>query len=132
MRALIVLFFLVLTGCIATSSLTVMPLYGTGGPYKGTAQGSGSGAFKLDIDGKLYEGQWALVGSGSIGVASLTGPDVRALGYSASASPGTGIANARASDGSIIRCEFTFSSWSNSGFGVCEDSDGRGFDLFIN
>jgi hypothetical protein len=36
-----------------------------------------------------------------------------------------------ASDGSTLRCTFTFSEWNLKGVGVCQDNRGETYDLQI-
>jgi len=129
MRQTIVLALLLISGC--SSSLTAIPREGSGGPYKGVATGSGSGDFSLEIDGTLYAGQWSWAGSGSLGLLNTYDTTTPTTGFSAGASASPGLAIASSPDGERLRCEFIFSEWTGTGFGVCKDSADRQHDLFI-
>ena len=121
MRYALLAVLLVLAGC--TNTLTAIPREGQGGPYKGLLIGEGSGDFTLTIEEKTYNGRWSWAGSGSFGMFSSYG-----IAAGASASPGIAIATSE--DGSRLRCEFVYSEWTATGFGICKDQE-RSYDLLI-
>lgn len=114
MRFLVaLLLLLLLVGCTSSSSITAAPLDGNGGPYYGTVENSKKGKFKLDVDGKLYQGYW------NLGLGTTDGVP-------------TGIGGASTSDGSKMTCVFQHPDrWSAAGTGICTDNGGRVFTLVI-
>jgi hypothetical protein len=123
-------FVSLLGGCAHV--ITVTPLDG-GIPGHGTAPPTivrNDGMLTILLDGKSYEGEYVYVPEGGfVGVGSgFYSGSVAVLGSPMS---GGGRANLRASDGSTLRCEFHYSSFSATGIGGCEDGKGRKFDMTI-
>ena len=83
---------------------------------KATSNGHGSGTLEAVLDGKGFEGTWVSTNeSGAIGSVAYQSNDHH------------GIANAKAADGSTVRCEFVFGG--SAGYGSCQDNMGRLYDL---
>jgi hypothetical protein len=105
-----------------------------------TATGTASEANKtveITLRGKIYKGHYTFVEQGfstfttgyaTSGTRSAWGNGV---GYAA-ASAGQGNILARASDGSGLRCNFSFSNSSYSGMGECQDDQGGIWDMQIS
>jgi NADPH2:quinone reductase len=100
--------------------------------------GHPAGDFSIVLKGKNYVGRWIYVANGgamTIGTATgISGYHVTTATGLALAAPthGDGSVIAAASDGSTLRCEYTFSAWSRTGAGICQDSSGELFDLQIS
>ena len=103
-----------------------------------TMSGQPSGEATLRLNGKTYTGRWVYMsGGGSVGLTTATAVSGAhtasstgmALGLP---SGGNGTMNLAASDGSTLRCIFQYSTWSRSGVGVCEGSDGEIYDIQIS
>ncbi len=53
------------------------------------------------------------------------------FGTVAGAEASSGVIHANSPKGGRLRCSFTYSSWSSTGFGLCEDESGAIYDLVI-
>ena len=124
---------LLLAGC--AHQITLIPQ--DGGPFgRGTVPAkwfANAGEMSVALDGKIYSGEYVFVPQGGTlgtGVA-FSGTKVATGTFVGAPMGGGGRANLRADDGSTLRCEFTYSEWSATGVGGCEDGKGRKFDLTI-
>lgn len=124
--------YLTLALAACTHNLMLMSREGSG-TGQGVAHGSGGkGDLTIDLEGKHYTGRWIAVSGGSYGLLQTygahptTGTAIGASGQS------TGNALLKSDDGSGLRCEFQFSGWSNTGFGVCQTDSGHLYDLQID
>ena len=112
-----------------------------GGPSgQGQATGSGlgySGKMTVELAGRRYEGDWIYQPEGgTMGFGSATafsgGQMATAYGTTYGVSMnGNGRAHLHSADGKAINCGFTYSSWSATGIGECQDQDGKIYDLSI-
>jgi hypothetical protein len=118
-------------GCVTSMNLTLQPR-GNGDLARGVVKHEGHQA-SINIDGRDYEGTWAIVQGGSFSLASLSGGGrfATGTGFSASAT-GDGNIIARSSDGHSVHCVFSYSQMSESGAGVCQDSSAAVYDLQIS
>lgn len=123
MKLLIILFCCFLTaGC--AHPLTLYPKQGGEQQGTGTAN-SGDKKVTIQLNGKTYEGSYVYGGT-AVGVAfGSSGTTSTMIGVGGS----NGRILARSIDGDSIRCDFNYSG--SSGLGVCEDSQGRQYDLTI-
>lgn len=104
-----------------------------------TTFGNQSGTMDINLNGKVYTGQWVYspqgggMAFGSASAYSSTGQSAFATGTATSLPMGgPGSILARATDGSSLRCGFTFSEWGRNGIGQCADNTGEVYDLQIN
>lgn len=113
--------------------ITLMPR-GPGQPGHGSANAAmgDSGTLTIDLNGKTYTGRWVLVRGGGAGFATgYSGGNVAtgsAYGADMSA-PGQALLSAP--DGSHLRCQFNYSSWSSAGAGQCQDDAGLVYDMMV-
>jgi len=100
----------------------------------GTATGwNGSGNLTVQLNGKTYAGNWVSVAGGSIGSFAGFGGTTPFTGLGTSestSSSGTALLNSE--DGSRLRCAFVFGSFSNTGYGECQDEKKKMYDLQIH
>lgn len=102
-----------------------------------TTSGGSSGEMSIALGGKTYTGRWVYVsGPGTVSVMSATATS----GLRSASAIGTGIGVPTggqgsmvlsAHDGSSLRCVFSYSGWSQTGMGECQDGDGGLYDLQI-
>jgi hypothetical protein len=136
-----------LAGCASTYELTLMPRT-SGKLYYGTAveqSAGGEASITVDIDNKIYNGNWVPVSTGRTsgyvaggfgwgwgghgrygGVGVSTAPVVVDNGEGASAK-----ALLQAADGSGLRCDFRGLQPSSSAGGICQDDKGLLYDVQI-
>lgn len=114
---LCVTFFL--TGCVSGADLTLMDR--DSGKIATGAADRWTHTVTINLNGKVYAGHSSYVERAS----PLAG--VGAEG----AAIGDGNMIARADDGSSLHCDFTFSGWSGTGTGECQDDKQRKYDLQI-
>ena len=102
------------------------------------ATGRPGGEFTISLRGKQYVGRWVYVaegGSAAYGTATIFSGGQTAVASGTSMSvptQGGGSVIASASDGSTLRCRYSFSAISRSGVGVCQGSGGEVYDLQIS
>lgn len=126
--AVVLLAATALSGC--AHRLTIQSPDGSGG--EGSAsRGTGSGAIELTVDGKRYVGRWTAATEGAVGFGTLLSGSRMATGSSVSVGGSRGLALLRSPEGGTLRCEFVYSGMSAAGFGACQDSTGKTFDLMI-
>jgi len=119
-----------LSGC--AHSVALMARNG-GETGTGTATGfGGSGNVTVVVGGKKYVGKWVNADNGAeaVGFGSFGTPSTTSTAFAAG--NGIGIALLHAADGSGMRCKFTWSPWSQAGYGVCEHDTGHLYDMQIN
>ena len=125
---LVILLALMGSGC--AHNLTLQAADGSGGT--GTAaRGLGAGSMEVTIDGRRYEGRWTAATEGGVAFGSLISGSRIATGSAMTAGGSRGMALLRSPTGGALRCEFVYSGMSSSGYGVCQDADGKRFDLLI-
>lgn len=133
MRTTTILFALVslLSGC--AHNLT---LVGREGGLRGTgtapASWGNSGRLSIDLADKTYSGKWVLASGSTGGLLTTYGAAGVSTGTVVAAGTGVGNALLSAEDGSTLRCEFTYSEWSSTGIGICQDGAGKIYDLQID
>lgn len=131
MRYLALCAALLLGGCAHAVQLTPRD----GGPigYGSAPGGIGDkGQLTVNLNGKTYTGRWVLVRGGSMGFGSaLAGSTLVTANMYGAAAEANGQALLSAPDGSRIRCQFTYSSMSSAGMGVCQDDAGKTYDMTI-
>lgn len=114
-----------LTGCSYNLSLMARNSTETG---IGTATRPGNDV-TIEAGGVKYVGKFTYQEGGFVGVGSnFTGGTAAMYGASGQAA---GNILARSSDGKGMRCQFSFSGWSQSGMGACQDDSGLIYDLQI-
>jgi hypothetical protein len=106
-----------LTGCIAGAELTLRDR-DSGTIATGTAD-RWTHTVTINLDDKVYKGTFAYVDRAS--------PFAGVAAEGAALSDGNMIA--KADDGSSLYCDFSFSGWSASGTGKCQDDDKNEYDL---
>ena len=118
-----------------------LSLYPRGGGQVATGVANEAGkTIEIQFEGHLYKGRYSYDGGGVVSVQSFGtsqafsgARSVTAQGssYGTAYVPGTGNGRifAIAPSGNSIRCEFQYKG--GSGLGVCEDNQGRVFDLVI-
>lgn len=133
--ALAALATLPLSGC--AHQLVLTPEDGLGPMGHGAAPMkwvSNSGQLTVDLNGKRYAGEYVVQNTGSVvgfGTGfSSSGAVATGTMYGAS-TDGGGKAYLQEAGGASLSCNFTFSSWSNTGVGFCRCSDGKGYNLMI-
>ena len=134
------LFVAVLSGC--GHNVTLMERGGPaagGGAIPYTMMNSGD--ITITIDGEPYSGRWVLSKGGSYSFGTAFGSSVGAGGASTGTAYGSGINMSASGNGNILarseagkglRCIFNYSGMSRNGAGVCQDDDGRVYDMQIN
>ena len=126
--SVVVLGAAVVSGC--AHRLTVQAPDGSGG--EGTAsRGAGSGSIEMVVDGKRFVGRWTAATDGAVGFGTLLSGSRMATASSITAGGSRGIALLRSPEGGTLRCEFIYSGISAAGFGVCQDGNGKTYDLMI-
>jgi hypothetical protein len=105
-----------------------------GSTGNGTAQRSmtSSGSMTINLKGKTYKGDWTYVSGGSTSFIQSWGGNSTAYGVGFSQS-GSGVGNAllTSKDGSSLRCQFRYSTWTGTGIGVCKGSGDTVYDMQI-
>lgn len=123
-----------LAGCAHQVALT--PADGVGPIGRGQAPwklNGNSGALTITLGGTVYSGEYVLQNSGGfVGIGSAFSGSAVASGavYGASTN-GNGKAYLTAPDGRSLSCDFSYSSMSASGIGVCRASDGKTYNMMI-
>ena len=124
-----------LTGC--SHAIYIQPRDG-GDSGNGTASGSGqSGKISIIVGSRIYSGRWVTAHTGSsFGLMQAYGTNSKggsavATGFSQNYSSGSsGNALMRSEDGSTLRCEFVYGG--SAGYGVCQNNEGKLYDMQIN
>jgi hypothetical protein len=127
--------FALLAGCGHTVDITSRSTGETG--HTSVPPFVHQGQLSIILNGKNYTGPWVYLPQG--GGVSLTSGFVSSGFRTASLtstglilpSGGNGQVLLHATDGSRIRCLFTFSEWSSTGMGECEDNNGEMYDVQI-
>ena len=137
LRPLVALLVLLLSGCAHTLYVTAHHSPVTGQTVITTTPGHPSGLLMLELGGKTFTGRWVYMSAGGTvtlasaiatnGMRSATATGT-AFGIPTS---GNGSIVLSAPDGDSLRCVFTYSEWSSSGIGECQDSHDEGYDLQI-
>jgi hypothetical protein len=131
MKRLVFAALLALGGCAHAVQLTPRD----GGPIGyGSAPASmgDKGTLTVNLNGKTYTGRWVLVRGGSMGFGTaVAGTSVATASMYGMAADANGQAILSAEDGSRLRCQFSYSSWSDAGMGVCQDDAGKTYDMTI-
>jgi hypothetical protein len=91
-----------------------------------------SGELTIVLKEDTYKGKWVYAAGGSFGLLNTYGTNPKTgtvIGVS-----GSGIGNAllRCNSGMNLRCEFKYSEWTGTGLGVCQDGDGKLYDMQID
>ncbi|MEJ1936227.1 hypothetical protein WDZ92_39045 [Nostoc sp. NIES-2111] len=116
------------SGC--AHRLTIQAPDGSGG--EGSAsRGTGSGSIEMVVDGKRYVGRWTAATEGGVGFGTLLSGSRMATANTITVGGSRGIALLRSPEGGTLRCEFVYSGLSAAGFGVCQDGNGKTYDLMI-
>lgn len=127
-----------LTGC-AQYNLTLMSQT-SGKMSHGTANEAGK-TITAELNGETYTGHYSFIQQGSVGFGSTFaqafagGASGSAFGnstYFSQAAAGNGSALLSSPSGKGLRCQFSFSTMSNSGAGICRDDTKKLYDLQIN
>ena len=84
----------------------------------------------IRIGERTYSGRWYYAESGTVGIIMPFGGS-GSIGTVGGASASPGVMHATAPKGGRLRCSFTYSSMSSTGFGTCEDESGAIYDLVI-
>lgn len=120
---------MILQGC-ATYDLALMPR-GPGPMAHGTAKQIDT-SVSIALGGETFNGRYVYVQGGSFSLGTAFAGGKTATGSAAGVSAvGNGNVLAQSSNGHNLRCVFSFSGWSESGTGVCEDDGGALYDLQI-
>lgn len=131
---------LLVSGC--SHQVTLMERGGTmmgSGTVPGTLMNSG--AIKINLAGEEYDGRWVLSKGGSFNLASMSGTAYGPGGVGSATAVGSGVNMnasgngnilARSAAGKGLRCVFDYSGFSRTGIGLCQDDDGRLYDMQIN
>lgn len=133
----------VAAGLAACSHNVVMVGRETGAMGIGSAAASmgNSGTLTIDLLGETYSGPWVYMshgGSVGYGLINTYGYGANSGSVHGSATTfnqstgGRGTVLMSAPSGSTLRCEFDYNTWTSTGLGVCEHSDGEIFDLQIS
>ncbi len=128
-HSLLITAIVLLAGC--TKSLTLIAR-DDGARWVGTAPTAhgGSGPMSIRVGERNYSGRWYYAESGTAGVI-MPFAGSGSIGTVAGAAASPGVIHATAPKGGRLRCSFTYSSWSSTGFGTCEDENGAIYDLVI-
>lgn len=122
---------LLLSGCAHAVQLTPRD----GGPIGyGSAPASvgDKGQLTVNLNGKTYTGRWVLVRGGSMGFGTAySGASIATASMYGMAADANGQAILSSPDGAHLRCQFSYSSWSDAGMGVCQDDAGKTYDMTI-
>ncbi|WP_288094202.1 hypothetical protein [Thiomonas sp.] len=119
-----------LSGC-ATYNLTLQPR-GQGAIARGTAKQLDK-SVSVELDGRTFTGHYAYVQGGSFTLGSATSGTQYATGNTMGVSAaGNGDLLAHSPDGHNLHCVFSFSSWTQAGYGVCQVDGGKVYDLQIS
>lgn len=103
-----------------------------------TIPGQHSGDMSIVLKNKTYNGRWVYMENGGaigFGAANAFSGTHSAYGTSTVAmqsTDGGGTILASASDGSRLRCSFSYNSWGKTGVGICSLNSGEQYDLQIN
>ena len=116
---------LVLTGC--GHGLALMAADGTMGTGHATGFG-GKGTLEVQIGARSYTGTWVAAQGGSVAFGTAGRASFTATSLETSS---TGNAMLRAADGATLRCRFVFGGMSGTGYGECEDSGGKRYEMQI-
>jgi hypothetical protein len=99
--------------------------------------GASSGEMSISLGDKLYSGRWVYVsapGMVSVGTATsvsgLRSVSTTGTGYGIPTG-GQGSMILAAADGSSLHCTFSYSGWTSTGVGECQDNVGGMYDLQI-
>lgn len=128
---LVVAFCGLLFGCGHNISLMARDSGETGVGHAPSGWGN-SGEMTVVLKGQTYKGKWVYAAGGSFGLLNTYGANPTTgtvIGVS-----GSGIGNAllRSVSGKSLRCEFKYSEWTGTGLGVCQDGDGKLYDMQID
>lgn len=119
---------LLTAGC--SHRLTLQAPDGTAGTGS-ASRGFGAGSLEVVLDGRRYEGRWTAATEGAVAFGTLLAGSRMAVGSGVTAGGSRGLALLRSAEGGTLRCEFVYSGMSSAGFGVCEDGQGKRYDLMI-
>jgi hypothetical protein len=129
----------VLTGCMQSHNINfVEQKSGDTAHATITTAGNQSGDITITLMEKTYTGRWVWVrNGGSVGIGSAVGfsggQSASGLGSMFGVSTeGVGNILASSPDGDRLRCQFTYNGSGQTGIGLCEDSDGRKYDVQID
>jgi len=127
----VVLFCGLLSGCGHNITLMARDT-GEIGSGKAPSAWGNSGSLTIDLKGDTYKGKWVYASGGSFGLLNTYGANPSTgtvVGVS-----GSGIGNAllRSRSGKTLRCEFKYSEWTATGIGVCQDGNGKLYDMQID
>lgn len=95
------------------------------------SRGHGASSIEATINGQRYEGRWTAATEGGVAFGTLISGSRMATGSMVSAGGSRGIALLRSAEGGTLRCEFVYSGIGGAGYGVCEDREGKRYDLMI-
>jgi hypothetical protein len=128
--------FVALTSIMLVSCSHDLTLVGRdkGEKGAGVATGwNGSGTLTVQLNRKTYTGDWVAASGGSVGsFAGFAGKTPVYTSGVAESGSSTGTALLSSEDGSRLHCEFLFGSFSNTGYGICEDDKKKIYDLQIH
>lgn len=135
-RVLIAVSVLSLSGCALDVALMERGGPATGGgkvPYTMAK----SGEITIALGGEEYAGRWVLAQGGSYSLASMSGASpaggMSAVGTGVNFdAAGNGNILARSASGKGLRCVFNYSGFSRTGTGLCQDDNGRLYDMQIH
>jgi len=128
---IVVLFCGLLSGC--GHNITLMARdSGEIGTGRAPFAWGNSGELTIELKGDTYKGRWVYAAGGSFGLLNTYGTNPTTgtvIGVS-----GSGIGNAllRSVSGKSLRCEFKYSEWTATGLGVCQNGDGKLYDMQID
>lgn len=130
-----------MTGCTHTIALMSQDNTNTG---SGVANEIGK-TVEIELNGEKYTGTYAYVKDGSIGFVNSFAQSSAYSGSHAAygsaygtgnfmtqSAAGNGNVIAKSETGKGLRCQFSYSSMSHSGTGVCQDDKKKLYDLQIN
>lgn len=133
MRRSILLFLVVglFSGC--AHNITLMARESTEmGTGVAAATLGNSGTLEIQIRDDLYKGKWVYASGGSIGLLNTYGANPSTGTVVGVSGSGVGNALLRSESGKSLRCEFNYSEWTSTGTGICQDGEGRLYDMQID
>jgi hypothetical protein len=92
----------------------------------------GRGRIAADIEGQIYQGEYAGVAKGAVGFGSIIGRAGSTTGTALAVSAsGDGIAVLTDPAGDVMDCEFSVSGLTGHGYGGCKQKDGTLYRLIF-
>lgn len=102
------------------------------GSGKAPSAWGNSGNLTIILKGDTYKGKWVYASGGSFGLINTYGADLTTGTVVGVSGSGVGNALLRSNSGKTLRCEFKYSEWTATGIGVCQDGEGKLYDMQID